>query len=184
MSKTILASEIIDFWFTPPMSSHWFSSSSDIDQDIKARYEFTWEQARDGLFDHWKELPEGCLALCIVLDQLPLNMFRGQSKSFSTEQMAVDVVKHAIDKGFDEEISRNQVAFLFMPLMHSEILQDQHLSVNSFEKTNLEGNIRFAKHHREIVRKFGRFPHRNEILGRESSPEELVYLKSDEAFTG
>lgn len=184
MSQAAQVSEIIDFWFTPPMSSHWFSSTTDIDQSIIIRYELTWEQARDGILDHWKDSAEGCLALCIILDQLPLNMFRGDVKSFSTEQLAVTITKHAIDKGFDQTISQDQIAFLYMPLMHSENLQDQDLCVHSFEKTSLEGNIRFAKHHREIVKNYGRFPHRNKILGRESSPEEIAYLQSDEAFTG
>jgi uncharacterized protein (DUF924 family) len=90
----------------------------------------------------------------------------------------------AIDTGFDNELSSDRISFLYMPLMHSENLDDQDLSISCFEKTKLEGNIRFSKHHRGIVEKFGRFPHRNEALGRESSPAEIEYLNSEQAFMG
>lgn len=166
------------------MSEHWFSSTPEIDQQITEQFESVWEQARVGKLDAWKQTAEGCLALCIVLDQLPLNMFRGEIKSFSTEQQAVSVSKTAIEAGLDKEISKDQLAFLYMPLMHSENLGDQDLSVSKFEESELEGNIRFAKHHREIIREFGRFPHRNKILGRGSTQAEIDYLKSDKAFTG
>lgn len=105
-------------------------------------------------------------------------------ESFSTEGMAIKVSKHAVEKGFDQEIEKEKVAFLYMPLMHSENIEDQSLSVSLFEKMGLEDNVRFAKHHRGIVEKFGRFPHRNEILQRESTQSEIDYLNSDEAFTG
>ena len=132
----------------------------------------------------WKDSAEGCLALAIIFDQLPLNMFRGEVKSFSTESMAVKVSKHAIDNGFDELTGTDKLAFLYMPLMHSENIDDQNLSVSLFEKAGLEDNAKFARHHRGIVEKFGRFPHRNEILQRESSQDEIDYLNSDEAFKG
>ena len=178
------ASEIIEFWFTPPMSEHWFSSSPEIDNQISSNYESLWDQARQGLLNEWKNDATGCLALCILLDQFPLNMFRNTLKSFSTEQQAVDISKHAINKGLDKKIEEGRVAFLYMPLMHSEHLQDQELCVQSFANTSLEGNLRFAKHHRDLIKEFGRFPHRNNILGRESTPAVIDYLQSDRAFTG
>lgn len=176
--------DILDFWYTPPMSGHWFSSTPAIDADIRTHYAALWQQAAQGNLDHWRQTPEGCLALCIVLDQFPLNMFRGEAKSFATEQQAVTVSKHAVAQGLDQQLPQAQLAFLYMPLMHSENLADQDESVRLFEAAGLEVNARFARHHREIVRRFGRFPHRNAILGRESTPEELVYLNSKEAFTG
>jgi len=111
-------------------------------------------------------------------------MFRNQAKSFATEQMAIDAAKQVIEKGYDQAIPLSQRAFIYMPLMHSENIADQNLCVELFKKAGLEGNYRFAKHHRGIIEKFGRFPHRNAILGRESTPEELEYLASDKAFTG
>jgi uncharacterized protein (DUF924 family) len=176
--------KVLDFWFTKPISDHWFSSTPKIDQQITDSYQSIWEQAKAGEFDVWKNSADGCLALCILLDQLPLNIFRGEAKSFSTEQRAVGITKYAIKAGFDNEISNDRVAFLYMPLMHSENMDDQDLAVTCFEKAGLEGNIRFAKHHREIVAQFGRFPHRNEALGRDSSDAEIEYLNSDKAFTG
>lgn len=98
--------------------------------------------------------------------------------------MAIKVAKNAIEKGFDKSLEKEQVVFLYMPLMHSENIEDQNLSVSLFEKAGLVENSRFAKHHRDIILKFGRFPHRNEILKRKSSEEELEYLDSDEAFKG
>ena len=175
---------VLDFWFTKPISAHWFSSTPEIDQHITDNYEAIWEQAKVGEFNHWKDSANGCLALCIILDQLPLNMFRGEEKSFSTEQLAVDVTKHAINTGLDTQIDKERVSFLYMPLMHSENMADQNLAVSSFEKVGLEGNLRFAMHHRDIVAEFGRFPHRNEALGRKSSLAEIKYLESDKAFTG
>lgn len=182
MTTTI--NNILDFWFSKSMSDHWFSSTPDIDKQITDQYELVWEQASSGELDDWQQSGDGCLALCIVLDQFSLNMFRGSAKSFSTEQLAINISKLAIDAGWDKEINKDRVAFLYMPLMHSEKMEDQDLSVSSFEKAELEGNIRFAKHHREIIREYGRFPHRNKILGRESSLEEINYLNSDKAFTG
>ena len=175
---------VLDFWYSKKMSKHWFSSTPEIDQAIKKQFETVWLSAKSGKLNHWKDSAEGCLALCIILDQMPLNMFRGEATSFSTEQQAVAISKYAIDRGMDTKIPAQRVAFLYMPLMHSENLDDQGRAVESFQKVGLEDNLRFAQHHLGIVERFGRFPHRNQILGRQSTPEELKYLASDKAFTG
>ncbi|MFM2317711.1 MAG: hypothetical protein RLZZ215_332 [Pseudomonadota bacterium] len=176
--------DILDFWYTPPMSEHWFNSTAAIDSTIRDRFETTWQQAKTGGLDTWQQTAEGCLALCIVLDQFPLNMYRGEARSFSTEQQAVAVAKRAIAQGFDRQLPTEQVSFLYMPLMHSEHLEDQDASVRLFTAAGLVENARFAEHHRSIVQRFGRFPHRNAALGRESTPAELEYLNSKEAFKG
>ena len=176
--------EIIDFWFSPEASKRWFDSTPEFDQLLCERYQSVWEEASRGELDDWMATAEGCLALVIVLDQLPLNMFRGEAKSFSTEARSIDVARHAVEHGFDAELPIDQVSFLYMPFMHSENLDDQNLCVKLFDKPGLEGNLRFAYHHRGIIEKFGRFPHRNEILGRESTDAEMAYLNSKEAFTG
>ena len=176
--------DVIDFWYSPSMAEHWFQSTPAIDQTIRDRFESLWESAAGGELTSWQDSPEGCLALCIVLDQFPLNMFRGESKSFSTEQQAVMVTKEAVAKGLDQQLTPDKRAFLYMPLMHSEDLADQDESVRLFEAAGLTDNLKFARHHRELIRQFGRFPHRNAILGRISSDAEKAYLDSPNAFTG
>ena len=176
--------EIIDYWYSEYMQKHWFASTSELDKKLKTKFERIWERAASGELDKWLETAEGCLALVIILDQLPLNMFRGQAKSFQTEQKSIDVTKTAIQQNFAAQLSKDKLAFLFMPLMHSENIEDQELSVRLFKKYELKQNIKFAEHHRDIVKKFGRFPHRNIILNRESTAEEQDYLLSDAAFKG
>lgn len=176
--------EIVEFWYSEPMKSHWFNSTTEIDELITEKYEFIWQTAANGDLDIWQDSPEGCLALCIILDQFPLNMFRGQALAYSTEQHAVTVTKHAIVQDYDQQLDKSLLSFLYMPLMHSENLDDQNLSVARFESAGLEDNARFARHHRGLIETYGRFPHRNEILGRESTPEEIAYLNSKSAFKG
>ena len=176
--------DILSFWYEPEMQSHWFKSTPEIDDTIRLRFESLWQMALDGQLDDWQESAAGCLALAIILDQFPLNMFRGEARSFASEAKAIETTKYAISQDYHHEIDPQQVAFLIMPLMHSENMDDQNLSVQLFDELALEGNLRFAQHHRSIVERFGRFPHRNAILGRESTPAELEYLNSKEAFTG
>ena len=175
---------IIEFWYSEKVKSKWFNSSIEFDKEIKNNYEDIWVSALRGEFSSWRDNAEGCLALAIILDQFPLNMFRGDMQSFSSEAVAVKVVKHAVENGLDKNIARDKVSFLYMPLMHSENMDDQNLAVKLFEEAELIENAKFAKHHRDIVKKYGRFPHRNKILDRESSKEEVEYLNSEGAFTG
>ena len=176
--------DILDFWYAEEMRSKWFASTPQLDALIKERFEPVWEAAMRGELDDWLSHPDGCLALAIILDQLPLNMFRGTAQSFASEAKSRDAARHAIEQGYDKEIDPSRLAFLYMPFMHSESLADQDLSVTLFTAAGLENNLRYARHHRELVRRFGRFPHRNAILGRASTPQELDYLNSKEAFKG
>lgn len=182
--ETLVAEDILDFWFSESTKSKWFSSTKAFDDEIKSKYENLWRETLRGDNASWADTAKGCLALIIILDQFPLNMYRGEVKSFSSEGMAVRVAKKAIELGFDKEIDKDRVAFSYMPLMHSENIDDQNISVELFSAANLDENLRFAKHHRDIIKQFGRFPHRNKILQRESSQEEIDYLNSDKAFTG
>ncbi|MDP2829848.1 MAG: DUF924 family protein [Sulfuricellaceae bacterium] len=181
---SFLPSAILDFWYDEEMRNCWFSSTPVLDALIRDRFEEFWQRAAAGELDGWKNSAEACLALVILLDQMPLNMFRGKAESFKTEQQAVSVCKYALAQGFDSLLTVDRRAFLYMPLMHSEDTNDQDLSVSLFESAALADNLRFALHHRELIRKFGRFPHRNRILGRTSTPEEETYLASEGAFTG
>ncbi len=177
--------DVIDYWFSERIRKHWFSSTPEIDREIRDRFKALWEDASAGVLDaSWRNSPTGALALAIVLDQFPLNMFRGKAESFATERLAIDLSKWAVEQGFDRQLPKDRLAFLYMPLMHSEDLADQTLSVALFTQAGLASNAQFAKHHYAIVERFGRFPHRNEILGRESTVDELEYLNSKEAFKG
>ena len=180
----ISAEEIIEFWYSEPMNKHWFSSTPEIDMLISEKYKTLWLDASKGVLELWKENAEGCLALILLFDQFPLNMFRGEAESFFTETRSIELALYGIEQGYDQQIPKSQLSFFYMPLMHSELMEHQNLSVQKFEQAGLNANIRFAKHHRSIIEQFGRFPHRNKILGRESTPAELDYLNSKEAFTG
>jgi len=176
--------DIIEFWFSDETRKLWFNSTPEFDQLLRERYLVTWEQAGRGELDHWMQSAEGCVALVIVLDQFPLNMFRGDAQGFATEARSRDVARVAIERGVDKLLGADMKAFLYMPFMHSENLEDQDLALALFDQPGLESNLRFAHHHRDIVARFGRFPHRNAALGRTSTAAEIEYLDSKEAFTG
>ena len=176
------ANDILDFWFSEESRARWFKSTPEYDREVKQRFEGVWQQARNGELADWEDTAAGAVALVIVLDQLPLNMFRDQPESFSTEEQSRDVARRAIRNGFDIELADEFMAFMYLPFMHSESLVDQDRSVMLFETAGLEDNLKWARSHREIVQRFGRFPHRNKILGRESTAEELEWLNSAEGF--
>jgi uncharacterized protein (DUF924 family) len=178
------ADELLEFWFGARARARWFDSTPAFDHELTGRYLPTWEAARDGALVHWESTPRGALALVIVLDQLPLNMFRGTAESFSTEAAARAVAKRAIERGFDAALDPIERGFLYLPFMHSEALADQDRAVALYAADGSPGGLKWAEHHRAIVRRFGRFPHRNAILGRESTPEERAWLASDEAYSG
>ena len=175
---------VLTFWFSESASKLWFKSTPEFDQEISSRFRTLWLKAKQNKLSAWEKTAEGCLALAIVLDQFPLNMFRGCPESFSTEQQAINISRQAINNQFDKELAVHKQPFLYMPLMHSENIEDQNLSVELFSISGLKSNLRFAKHHREIIKRYGRFPHRNAILGRDSTEEELEYLNSPQAFKG
>lgn len=173
---------LLDFWFSKEARDRWFNSTPEFDETLRQRYMDTWRQGRDGRLQHWEQGPGGALALVILLDQFPLNMFRDQPESFSTEAQSRAVASRAIESGFDAALPDDRKAFLYLPFMHSETLADQDRSVELFAAAGLDFNLKWARGHREIVRRFGRFPHRNAILGRTSSEEELAWLDSPEGF--
>ncbi len=179
-----LIEEIITLWFSERVRPLRFNSTPTFDREIDDRYRSLWRQAGNGELDDWQATGEGCLALVIILDQFPLHMFRNQAESFHTEQQARDVAAHAISAGFDRQMPPEWRAFLYLPFMHSESLTDQDRSVALYERAGLQDNLKWAKHHRDLILRFGRFPHRNAILGRTSTSEETAYLESDDAFTG
>ncbi|MEJ2360035.1 MAG: DUF924 domain-containing protein [Gammaproteobacteria bacterium] len=180
----VSARELIDFWFSERVAKFWFNSTPAFDDELRAHFADTYAAACRGELDDWQTSAEGALALVILFDQIPLNIYRGQSRSFASEERARRVASQAISRGLDQHLPGAQKAFMYLPYMHSENLEDQETSVKLFTRAGLEKNLRFAHHHREIVRRFGRFPHRNAILGRESTAEEVAWLESKDAFKG
>lgn len=176
--------DVLDHWFSPHAKPLWFNSTPGFDDELRRRFETTWRQGRDGLLDHWTFNPQGALALVIVLDQFPLNMYRGKPASYSTAAKALGVAGQAVALAWDRKLADEERAFLYLPFMHSERLEDQERSVALFQAAGLTDGLHWARHHHELIRRFGRFPHRNAVLGRDSTPEELDYLASDEAFHG
>lgn len=184
MSHNLSATDILDFWFSERVKPLWFRSTPEFDAEIRQRFESTWQAAHEGQLAEWEETVAGSLALVIVLDQFPLNMYRNQALGYASEGAALAVAKRAIARGQDGELSQSGKAFLYLPFMHSENLSDQERAVALFEAAGLIDNLRFARHHRDLIRRFGRFPHRNAALGRDNTPEESAYLNSKQAFLG
>ena len=180
------AGEVLDFWFGREDESgygefrdEWFQKDEDFDRKVRDRFLDDYEQAAHGGYDGWREQAEGCLALVIVLDQFPRNMFRGNPKTYATDKEALGTARYSLEHALDRELPGFQRMFLYMPFMHSEDIGDQRRSVELFEDLAAgEGTdvVEFAVGHRDIVERFGRFPHRNEILGRETTPEEAEFL--------
>lgn len=171
-------SEILSFWFEETKPVQWFQKNDDFDDMIMVRFEGDYDLAVKGIYDHWQESAEGALALCILLDQFPRNMFRDTPKAFETDNRALAVAKYAVGKSFDTVLPAVQRSFLYLPFEHSEDLQEQKTSVALFEKMKEINPMGYdyAKRHYDVIEQFGRFPHRNQILGRASTDEERVYL--------
>lgn len=182
---------VLRFWFGAAESEDtsyakrrkfWFGKQPDFDAAIRERFLTVYEQAAAGKLDEWQQSPLGCLALVIVLDQFPRNMFRDTAKAFSTDAKALSVAKHAVFQGFDRQLLPIQRIFIYLPFEHSENAADQAQSVElsrqlQGEAAELGDVFDYAVRHQVIIDRFGRFPHRNQILGRESTPEEIEFLK-------
>ncbi len=184
MATTPTVNDVLKLWFSERVRPLWFRSTPEFDAELSERFGPLYREAAAGALAHWEHSAKGALALVIVLDQFPLNMYRGRAESFATEAAARKVAERALARDLDQALSDMQKTFLYMPFMHSEALTDQDRCVALCEAAGLTENLKFAEHHREIVRRFGRFPHRNAALGRESRPEEVAYLDSEGAFRG
>ena len=180
--------EVLDFWFAPPGSPErgrarkaWFEKSEEFDAQIRARFAATWERALRGELDSWQATPLAGLALCVMLDQFPRNMFRGTPRAFASDARALVLARHLVEQGFDRLLLPAERVFVYLPFEHAEDLAAQRRSLALFEIHRNEApaaqNHSFALRHYEIIARFGRFPHRNAILGRESTPEEIEFLK-------
>lgn len=170
--------EILHFWFEETQPAQWFQKNDAFDELIRDRFLGTYRLAADGVCDLWRDDADGCVALCIVLDQFPRNIFRGQPESFATDAKALLVSKHAIARGFDQTLPPVQRRFLYLPFEHSEEMPDQQRSVALFQSMQGDDPLGYdyALRHLEVIERFGRFPHRNAILGRKNTSEEDEYL--------
>ncbi len=172
--------EILAFWLDEVGPDGWYGGGEALDAEIKLRFEDDYRRACDGALSLWLTYPSGTLAYIILTDQFPRNMFRGTAESFATDGIAMAAAKMAIAKGWDQKIDEPARQFFYLPLMHSECLVDQdravRLIMTRMPETG-EGNLLHAKAHREVIRKFGRFPYRNEALGRETKDAESEFLE-------
>lgn len=172
--------DILAFWLDECSPADWYRSDPAFDARIREAFEPTWDAAMEGKFGLWLTYPTGALAYVVLLDQFSRNMFRGTSKSFASDRASLAAAKVAIDRGWDTRIDEPARQFFYMPLMHSESLCDQdrcmRLIAHRMPKTG-DNNLIHAKAHREVIRQFGRFPYRNEVLSRRSTAPEIAYLK-------
>jgi uncharacterized protein (DUF924 family) len=191
--------DIIEFWYGSdadrPLQNaeSWFKKDDAFDREIEDRFGSTLKRAEDGELEDWRETPRGRLGYIIVLDQFSRNMYRGQPDAFLNDSQALDATLEGIDLGHDTELDPQHRWFFYMPLMHSESPEIQQMSLEKYRelaeldglsesmRSALENAYDFAEQHADIIEEFGRYPHRNDVLGRESTEAEKEYLKRDDA---
>lgn len=171
------AAEIVSFW-REAGPAKWFAKDDAFDAEITRRFLPVHEAAAAGKLADWEETPEGVYALLILLDQFPRNMFRGSPRAFATDALALEIAGRAIAKGFDEAYQPPEKRFFYMPFMHSEGLADQERCIELCAAADDADGVKYAEIHRDIIRDFGRFPHRNPVLGRDTTPEEKAFLEA------
>ncbi len=174
---------VIDFWFRELTPRDWFMDGGPVlDERVRTRFGALVDAARRGDLDHWAATARGRLALIILLDQFPRHVFRNTRDAYASDSKALALTREGIEAGMDEELALAERQFFYLPLMHAEDREVQALSVERFTalRDAAEAVLGFALDHRDTVARFGRFPHRNKVLSRASSPEEEAFLASDE----
>jgi uncharacterized protein (DUF924 family) len=180
--SSVTAAEIVSFW-RDSGPERWFEKDEDFDRAIRVKFLAAHEAAARGELAAWEDSAEGALALVILFDQFPRNMFRDSPHAFATDPLARAAASRAIARGFDRETEETMRPFFYLPFMHSELLADQEQCVRLVQQlTDLE-QAKYAAHHRDIIAKFGRFPHRNRALGRDTTAAEQEFL-NDGGFSG
>jgi uncharacterized protein (DUF924 family) len=182
MAQTTDPGEVVSFWLAQN-DKVWFSADPAFDAEVVSRFAELVERAESGSLDHWAESPEGAVALVILLDQMTRNIYRDSPGMFAADDKALALAKRVIARGFDMDLDKDKRRWLYMPFMHSEDLEDQERGVELFAQSELASSLPFAEEHADIIRRFGRFPHRNAILGRHTTPEEAAFL-ADGGFSG
>lgn len=194
------ASEVLEFWFGERSGgfadeahrNQWFNGGPEFDTVCRARFSGLAAEAADGEFDQWLDEPESCLAYILLCDQIPRNIHRGTPMAFATDGPALNAARNGVERGLDAQLGFDERCFFYLPFEHSESLIDQHTAVGLFSQLrdqtpdgfrHLTGSyLQFAHQHRDIIQRFGRFPHRNDVLGRKSTDAELDYLKTGSSF--
>lgn len=169
------ANEIVDFW-TSIGPAGWFKKDEEVDRTIAEKFSAVHEKAMERKLASWLDEPLSSIALVLLLDQFSRNMFRGDARSFAGDRLAVAVATDAIGKGYHLEVKNELAVFFFMPFMHSESISDQNRCVELMHRFGAGDYIKFARLHRDIIVRFGRFPHRNPVLGRHTTPAEQAFL--------
>ncbi len=186
MTPTPTPADVVTFWRNAGPKK-WFAKDDGFDRAIRDGFEALHVQASRGELQDWAETPEGALALLILLDQFPRNLYRGSAHAFATDPLAHGVAGRALDLGFDQQVPPELQPFFYLPFEHSERLEDQDRSVQLCERrrdaTRDADTLRWAILHRDIIARFGRFPHRNRCLGRATTPEEQAFL-DEGGFSG
>jgi uncharacterized protein (DUF924 family) len=166
-------SDVLKFWFALD-KEQWWRGRPELDDEVRHRFLHLWEQKRQLPADQFLDHPLTALAAVILFDQFPRNMFRGHADQFSTDHLALAIARDAIERGFDDQLEPGERGFLYMPFQHSEDPGDQKRSLQLFTKLGDDEQLHYAKLHHDIVERFGRFPHRNAILGRAPRPDEIA----------
>jgi len=179
-----LSREILEFWFgTTDMTVEiekravWFRATPEFDRHLIESYAPVHERAASGALDHLMGTAEDCLTLIIALDQFPRNVFRGTARAFAADHKARDIARYALGRGYDRRFARWPKTFVYLPFEHSEELADQEKGIQLYAALGDEEGMKAARGHHHAIRRFGRFPHRNAVLGRANTPEEEEYLK-------
>ncbi|MGB5347291.1 MAG: DUF924 family protein [Woeseia sp.] len=177
------ATEVLKFWFEDIEQSSWFRKDAEFDSALEKRFGVLLERAAAGELDEWCDTPQGSLALIIVLDQFSRNIHRDSGRAFEADSKALQLTLEGIERGLDEKLSLEQRSFYYLPLRHSEDLSMQQLGLKKTRELNAAGygSDKFALNHLELIERFGRFPHRNRVLGRQNTPAEEAYLADGKA---
>lgn len=183
---SIDAGDILDFWFESAHAAHWFAADAWFDQQIRQRFSAAADAAASGQLDDWAGNAESWLALLLLLDQFSRNLYRGDARAWENDVKAQRVALSGLDDGFDQALPPLQRVFAYLPLEHAEdmrlqqrsvaLFEDLHAQVGAVERDRYAGFLDYARHHREVIARFGRFPHRNAVLGRVSTPGEVSHL--------
>jgi uncharacterized protein (DUF924 family) len=166
-------SDVLKFWFGLD-AKQWWKSDAALDHRIKQRFLKVWAEKRQLPVEAFLDDPLTALAAVILFDQLPRNIFRGHADQFATDHLALAIAKGAVDKGFDDQLEPQERGFLYMPFQHSENLDDQNRSLLLFTRLGDDYQLGYAKKHHDVIERFGRFPHRNAMLGRAPRPDEIA----------
>ena len=177
MSQTITAEQVLTFWFEEIEPKLWWIKDVEFDAQIKQRFGDVLVQAKRGELSHWRVTPQGRLAEIIVLDQFSRNIYRDKPAAFEADAIALVLAQEAVAQQVDLALKPKQVPFLFMPYMHSESAMIHQVAVKLFNREAAVANLTFELQHKAIIDRFGRYPHRNAILGRESTAEEIAFLR-------